>query len=352
MCPLVLELLKEPFYQVLVCNSGQHRDMVKEITDFFGITINFDLNVMKPKQSLAELSARITKSAQEVISLTHPDILCVHGDTTTAKSFAEVGFYNHIPVAHIEAGLRTNDILSPFPEEFNRIVIDKISTLLFAPTEDNAKELIKEGLNEKRIYTTGNTVIDSLKYTLREDCLDDSLKKWIGDSKYIILTAHRRENLGEPMKQIFNAVSEITYKFPEIKFIYPMHPNPIIKELAQKYLRPRSNLKITKPLNVFQFHNLLKNAYCVLTDSGGIQEECCGLKIPTFVMREHSERQEGVNSKLIRMIGCSTPEIISEISRFIYREGKGYIPYNYTNPYGDGHASEKIAEIIKEFLYA
>ena len=351
MCPLILEFLKEPFYEVVVCNSGQHKDMVKEITDYFGIKINYDLDVMQEGQSLASLSAKILERANEIVTLTHPDILCVHGDTTTAKSFAEVGFYNHIPVAHIEAGLRTNDLLSPFPEEFNRVFIDKLSTLLFAPTDANAKALVKEGINDKRIYVTGNTVIDSLKYTIRDTNTNTELKDWIGDSKYIILTTHRRENLGDPMKEIFNAISELTYKFPEIKFIYPMHPNPVIKEIADKYLRPRDNLKVTKPLNVFQFHNLLKNAYGVITDSGGIQEECCGLKIPTFVIREHSERQEGINTHLIHLIGCSMQEIVYTLSDFIYRERKGYLPRGFKNPYGDGNACIKIAEIIKDFLY-
>ena len=335
MCPLVLELKKRECFEVKVCLTGQHREMLDSVMDTFGVRADHDLSVMREGQSLADITSRILGGMTEVLERECPDILLVHGDTSSAFAAALAAFYLGIPVGHVEAGLRTYDILSPFPEEFNRRAVSLLSSVDFAPTEASRGNLISEGKNPERVFLTGNTVIDALRYTsIDERC----------DGKTVLLTAHRRENLGEAMDNIFSAVRRIAVKYPDLKIVYPMHPNPSVRENAKKMLGGVENIELCEPLGLKDFHSLLAHSFIVMTDSGGVQEEAAALGKPCLVLRNTTERTE---SDSLILVGTATGDIISAFDKLVTDKDHYDSIKNIPNPYGDGHASERIADILE-----
>ena len=335
MCPLVLELKRREGFEVKVCLTGQHREMLDSVMDTFGVRADCDLSVMREGQSLAEMTSRILGGMTEILRRERPDILLVHGDTSSAFSAALAAFYLGIPVGHVEAGLRTYDMTSPFPEEFNRRAVSLLSTVDFAPTEAARDRLIAEGKSPERVFVTGNTVIDALKYTAIDEACD---------GKTVLLTAHRRENLGEAMDNIFSAVRRIAEKYPDLKIVYPMHPNPAVRKAAEKILGGAENVELREPLGLREFHSLLARAVAVMTDSGGVQEEAAALGKPCLVLRDTTERRE---SESLILVGTREDEIVSAFERLI--DDKEYYDSikNAPNPYGDGKASERIADILE-----
>ena len=337
MCPLVLELKKRKSFESVVCITGQHRELLDSVTDIFGVKPDYDLDVMKKEQSLSEITARIIEGITPILEKENPDIVLVHGDTTTAFSSALAAFYKKIPVGHIEAGLRTYRIDSPYPEEFNRRAVSLISDYDFAPTEAARDNLIKEGKNPACVFVTGNTVIDALKYTVKEVQKND-------ESKLILLTAHRRENIGEPMRNIFSAVRRIAEKHDDIRIVYPVHPNPAVREIAEEILSGCKRVCLTEPLDTVEFHNLLAQSYLILTDSGGVQEEAAALGKPVLVLRDTTERME---SDSLRLVGTNEDDIVREFERLLDDKEAYESMKNAPNPYGDGNASKRIADILE-----
>lgn len=337
MCPLVKELQKRAEFETVVCLTGQHREMLDSVTEIFGIKADYDLSVMKEGQTLSDISARIIEGITPILEKEKPDILLVHGDTTTAFASALAAFYLKIPVGHIEAGLRTYRIDSPYPEEFNRRAVSLISDYDFAPTEAARENLIKEGKNPARVFVTGNTVIDALKYTVKEVQKSE-------DSRLILLTAHRRENIGEPMRNIFSAVKRVAEKYDDIKIVYPVHPNPAVREIAEEILCGCDKISLTEPLGTIEFHNLLAQSYCVLTDSGGVQEEAAALGKPTLVLRDTTERRE---SDSLRLVGTNEDDIVREFECLLNDKASYNRMKNAPNPYGDGNAAKRIADILE-----
>ena len=336
MCPLVLELKKRARFEVKVCLTGQHREMLDSVMDTFGVSADYDLSVMKEGQSLADITSKIIDGMTEVLKNDRPDILLVHGDTSSAFAAALSAFYLGIPVGHVEAGLRTYDIESPFPEEFNRRAVSLLSSIDFAPTESTRKNLISEGKSPECVFLTGNTVIDALKYTaINEKC----------DGKTVLFTAHRRENIGEPMNNILSAVKRIAEKYPELKIVYPMHPSPLIRESAETILGGVKNIEVCKPLGLKEFHSLLARAVIVMTDSGGVQEEATALGKPCLVLRDTTERTE---SDSLILVGTREEDIIRSFDKLINDKEYCDSIKNAPNPYGDGRASHRIADIIEQ----
>lgn len=335
MCPLVLELKKRKDLDVKVCLTGQHREMLNGVTELFGINADYDLEVMKKGQTLADMTARIIDGIEWVLEEEKPDLVLVHGDTASAFAAALAAFYMKIPVGHVEAGLRTYDISSPYPEEFNRRAISLISTYDFAPTEAARENLIKEGKNPDRIFVTGNTVVDALKFTAKEVQTDEKL---------VLLTSHRRENIGEPMRNVFSAVREIARKYPDLKIVYPVHPNPAVRRIAEEMLGEEENIELCEPLGLMEFHNLLARCYCVLTDSGGVQEEAAALGKPVLILRDTTERTE---SDSLMLVGTNEDDVAREFERLLEDEELYTKMKNAPNPYGDGNASARIADIIE-----
>lgn len=335
MCPLVIELKNRKNLDVKVCLTGQHREMLDGVTELFGINADYDLEVMKKGQTLADMTARIIDSIEWVLEEEKPDLVLVHGDTASAFAAALAAFYMKIPVGHVEAGLRTYDISSPYPEEFNRRAVSLISTYDFAPTEAARANLIKEGKNPDRIFVTGNTAIDALKFTAKEAQTDEKL---------VLLTSHRRENIGEPMRNVFSAVREIARKYPDLRIVYPVHPNPAVRRIAEEMLGEEENIELCEPLGLMEFHNLLARCYCVLTDSGGVQEEAAALGKPTLVLRDKTERTE-VGSLIL--VGTNEGGIITAFDRLVTDKNYYETIKNIPNPFGDGHASERIADILE-----
>jgi UDP-N-acetylglucosamine 2-epimerase (non-hydrolysing) len=335
MCPLVLELKKRESLEVKVCLTGQHREMLDSVTDVFGVKADYDLSVMGKAQTLSEITTKIIDGITPIFENEKPDIVLVHGDTTTAFAAALAAFYLKIPVGHVEAGLRTHRIDSPYPEEFNRRAVSLISTLDFAPTEAARENLVGEGKDPNRVFVTGNTVIDALNFTT---------KKAQTDEKLLLLTAHRRENIGEPMRNIFSAVSEIARKYPDFKIVYPVHPNPAVRNIAEEMLGGAENIELCEPLDLHEFHLLLARSIAVMTDSGGVQEEAAALGKPTLVLRDKTERTEG--GSLI-LVGTNKDDIVSAFDRLVTDKDYYESIKNAPNPFGDGKASEKIADIIE-----
>ena len=336
MCPLAIELKKRECFDVKVCLTGQHREMLDSVMDTFGVSADYDLAVMREGQSLADITSKIIGGMTEVLKNDRPDILLVHGDTSSAFSAALAAFYLGIPVGHVEAGLRTYDMSSPFPEEFNRRAVSLISTVDFAPTEAARDRLIAEGKSPERVFVTGNTVVDALKYTaVGEEC----------DGKTVLLTAHRRENIGAAMDNIFSAVRRIAEKYPDLKIVYPMHPNPAIRESAERALGKAENIDLCEPLELKEFHSLLARSFLVMTDSGGIQEEAAALGKPCLVLRDTTERRE---SESLILVGTREDDIVAEFERLITDKEYYDSIKNAPNPYGDGKASERIADIIEQ----
>ena len=332
--------------QSIVCVTGQHRQMLDQVLDAFGVVPDYDLSIMKAKQSLFDITINILDGIREVLEEVQPDVVLVHGDTSTTFVTALACFYLQIPVGHVEAGLRTYDIFSPYPEEFNRQAVGIVSQYNFAPTEISKQNLLKEGKKAESIYVTGNTAIDALKTTVRDDYIHSELE-WASDSRLIMITAHRRENLGEPMKNMFRAIRRVMDEHPDVKAIYPIHMNPVVREAANEILGGDDRIHIIEPLDVLDFHNFLSRSYLILTDSGGIQEEAPSLGKPVLVMRDTTERPEGIEAGTLKLVGTDEEVIYQNFKKLLEDEVEYAKMSNASNPYGDGHACERIADILE-----
>lgn len=347
MCPVVKALRKSGKIETIVCVTGQHRKMLDMVLEAFNIVPDYDLSVMKNKQTLFDITCKIMQDIKSVLEKEKPDVVLVHGDTTTTFAAASACFYMQIPVGHVEAGLRTYDIYSPFPEEFNRQATGIIAEYHFAPTEKSKENLIKEGKNPESIFVTGNTGIDALKTTVRDD-YSHKLLDWAKGSRLIMLTAHRRENLGENLYNMFRAIMRIVNEFEDVKVIYPVHLNPAVREAADEILGGHERVRLTEPMEVIDFHNFLARSYMILTDSGGIQEEAPSLGKPVLVMRDTTERPEGIEAGTLKLVGTDEENIYREFRRLL-EDKKEYKKMSMAkNPYGDGKASERIVEILLE----
>lgn len=346
MCPLVNELKKRKNMETIVCVTGQHRQMLDQVLETFSIVPNYDLSIMKERQTLFDVTTNILEKIREVLEEVKPDIVLVHGDTSTTFVTALACFYLQIPIGHVEAGLRTYDIYSPYPEEFNRQAVGIISKYNFAPTNMAKDNLLREGKNADTIYVTGNTAIDALRTTVREDYSHPELD-WAKDSRLIMITAHRRENLGEPMHHMFRAIRRIMDEHPDVKAIYPIHMNPIVRKTAEEELSGCSRIKIIEPLDVLDFHNFLSRSFLILTDSGGIQEEAPSLGKPVLVMRDTTERPEGISAGTLKLVGTDEEVIYSNFKELLEDESAYKRMSQASNPYGDGHACERIADVLE-----
>ena len=345
MCPLVNELKKRKNIETIVCVTGQHRQMLDQVLEAFTVVPDYDLSIMKDKQTLFDVTVNILERIKTVLEEVKPDAVLVHGETSTTFVTALACFYLQIPVGHVEAGLRTYNIYSPYPEEFNRQAVSIISQYNFAPTELSKQNLLKEGKNPKSIYVTGNTAIDALKTTVRADYTHPELD-WANDSRLIMITAHRRENLGEPMRHMFKAIRRVMDEHPDVKAIYPIHMNPVVREIANEYLGDDDRIHIIEPLDVLDFHNFLSRSYLILTDSGGIQEEAPSLGKPVLVMRDTTERPEGIAAGTLKLVGTEEETIYKEFSRLLSDKDEYEAMSKASNPYGDGHACERIADVL------
>lgn len=345
MCPLVKELKNRPEVETLVCVTGQHRQMLDQVLDAFDVKPDYDLSIMKDRQTLFDVTVNILQSIREVLQKEQPDVVLVHGDTTTTFATALACFYLQIPVGHVEAGLRTYNIFSPYPEEFNRQAVGIVSQYNFAPTELSKQNLLKEGKKADTIYVTGNTAIDALKTTVREDYTHPELE-WAKGSRLVMLTAHRRENLGEPMHHMFRAIKRIVDETPDVKVIYPIHMNPIVRQAAAEVFGDDDRFHIIEPLDVLDFHNFLSRSYLILTDSGGIQEEAPSLGKPVLVMRDTTERPEGIKAGTLKLVGTNEETIYNEFKRLLNDEEAYKAMSMASNPYGDGFACKRIADIL------
>lgn len=349
MAPLVKELEKREKIESIVCVTAQHRQMLDQVLDTFNITPDYDLNIMKQGQTLVDITTRALQSLSEVISQVKPNIVLVHGDTTTTLSGSLAAFYNQVSVGHVEAGLRTYDKYSPFPEEVNRQVTGIIADMHFAPTEVSKNNLLKEGKKEETIYVTGNTAIDALRTTVKDDYYHPIFDK-IGNDKIILLTAHRRENLGEPMKNMFRAIKRIVEEFDGVQVIYPVHLNPLVRQAADEVLGDNNKVHLIDPLEVLDFHNFLNKSYIIMTDSGGIQEEAPSLGKPVLVLRDTTERPEGVSAGTLRLAGTDEDDIYDLTKLLLTNKDEYNKMSKSSNPYGDGMSSKYIVdEIIKKF---
>lgn len=351
MCPLVKELKTRSNVQTIVCVTGQHRQMLDQVLETFEVVPQYDLSIMKDRQTLFDVTVNILQRIRQVLEAEKPDVVLVHGDTSTTFVTALACFYLQIPVGHVEAGLRTYNIYSPYPEEFNRQAVSIISAYNFAPTELSRQNLLKEGKKAESIYVTGNTAIDALKTTVREDYTHPELE-WAKGSRLIMLTAHRRENLGEPMHNMFRAIKRVVDEEENIKVIYPIHMNPVVRQAAADIFGDDERFHIIEPLDVLDFHNFLARSCLILTDSGGIQEEAPSLGKPVLVMRDTTERPEGIAAGTLKLVGTSEETIYREFKRLL-TDSEAYASMsNASNPYGDGFASKRIADVIcGEHLY-
>jgi UDP-N-acetylglucosamine 2-epimerase (non-hydrolysing) len=346
MCPLVKELKTRKNLETIVCVTGQHREMLEQVLHAFDVTPDYDLSIMKSGQTLFDVTNRVLDGMKEVLEKVKPDVVLVHGDTSTTFAAALACFYMQIPVGHVEAGLRTYNIYSPYPEEFNRQAVSIIAKYNFAPTETAKSNLVREGKDESTIYVTGNTAIDALKTTVRPDFTHPELD-WAGDSRLIILTAHRRENWGEPLHHIFTAIRRIVDEFPDIKVIYPIHMNPLVRKAANEVIGGHDRVRIIEPLDVLTFHNFIARSYIILTDSGGIQEEAPSLGKPVLVLRDTTERPEGIAAGTLKLVGTGEETIYREFKRLLTDQAEYAAMSNASNPYGDGFASKRIADILE-----
>ncbi|MCI7241058.1 MAG: UDP-N-acetylglucosamine 2-epimerase (non-hydrolyzing) [Bacilli bacterium] len=347
MAPLVKELESRKEIKSIVCVTAQHREMLDQVLNIFKIKPDYDLNIMKQGQSLSEITSRVLLGLEEVIKKEEPNIILVHGDTTTTFAGALAAFYNKVDIGHVEAGLRTYDKYSPFPEEANRIMVDRITDMYFAPTEVSKNNLLKENIEESKIYVTGNTAIDAMKYTI-SDNYENSIFDWVGDSKLILLTAHRRENLGEPMYNIFKAVKRLVNDNKDIKVIYPIHLNPLVRKIANEVFEDNDRIKLIEPLEVVDFHNFINKSYFILTDSGGIQEEAPSLGKPVLVLRDTTERPEGITAGTLKLVGTNEDDIYNEATILLNNKSEYDKMSKASNPYGDGNTSKYIADAIIE----
>ncbi len=351
MCPLVNTLKERKELTTVVCVTGQHRQMLDMVLEAFRVTPDYDLSIMKERQTLFDVTTNILERIRSVLEKERPDVVLVHGDTSTTFVTALACFYLQIPVGHVEAGLRTYNIASPYPEEFNRQAVSIIARYNFAPTELSKSNLLSEGKDPATIYVTGNTAIDALKTTVREAYTHPELD-WAGEdsSRLIMITAHRRENLGEPMHHMFRAIRRIIDEHPDVKAIYPIHMNPVVREAAAKYLGDCDRIHIIEPLDVLDFHNFLARSYLILTDSGGIQEEAPSLGKPVLVMRDTTERPEGIKAGTLRLVGTEEETIYNSFKELLEDEAVYNAMSRASNPYGDGLACRRIADILSETL--
>jgi UDP-N-acetylglucosamine 2-epimerase (non-hydrolysing) len=350
MCPLVNELKSRPDIQTLVCVTGQHRSMLDQVLEAFGVVPDYDLSIMKENQTLFDITNAILLKIRAVLIKETPDIMLVHGDTTTSFVSALAGFYLQIPVGHVEAGLRTHNIYSPYPEEFNRQAVGIITRLHFAPTEKARENLVSEGKKPETIYVTGNTAIDALRTTVRKDYSHPELD-WVGNDRLLLITAHRRENLGEPMHRMFRAIRRIVEEFSDVKAIYPVHLNPAVRKAAEEELSDCDRIHLIEPQDVLDFHNFMARSYLILTDSGGIQEEAPSLGKPVLVMRDTTERPEGIAAGTLKLVGTSE-ELIYESCKTLLCDTAEYEKMSRAaNPYGDGYACKRIADVLETGVY-
>jgi UDP-N-acetylglucosamine 2-epimerase (non-hydrolysing) len=349
MSPVIKEIEKSKNLKSIVCVTAQHREMLDQVLNAFKIKPHYDLNLMQQGQTLAEITTRALLGLEEVFEKVQPDLVLVHGDTTTTLSGALAAFYHQIPIGHVEAGLRTWNKYSPWPEEINRQMVDDIADFLFAPTETSKENLLKEGKDENKIYVTGNTAIDALQTTISKN-YTHPLFDWVGDNRLVLLTAHRRENLGQPMYNIFKAVKRIVQELEDIKVIYPIHLNPQVRKIANEVLKDNDRIKLIEPLEVIDFHNFINKSYAVLTDSGGIQEEAPSLGKPVLVLRDTTERPEGIEAGTLKLVGTDEETIYKETKKLLTNKKIYDSMSKATNPYGNGTASKQIAEIISKEL--
>ena len=350
MAPLVKELERRKEIKSIVCVTAQHREMLDQVLETFQIKPDYDLNIMKKGQTLAGVTTRALNGLEEVIKEVKPDIVLVHGDTTTTFAGALAAFYNQVDIGHVEAGLRTDNKYSPFPEEMNRQMVDRLTDMYFAPTENSKANLLKENIPKEKIYITGNTAIDAMSTTVDKNYTHPELD-WIKEGeRMILLTAHRRENLGNPMRNIFKAIKRITNEFSDVKVIYPIHMNPLVRSVAEEIFHDTDKVKLIEPLEVFDFHNFQNKSYIILTDSGGIQEEAPSLGKPVLVLRDTTERPEGIASGTLKLVGTDEEVIYNETKKLLTDKVEYEKMSKASNPYGDGHASKYIVDaIIKKY---
>lgn len=347
MCPLVNELKKRKNINTVVCVTGQHRQMLDQVLEAFDVKPDYDLSVMKEKQTLFDITTNILNSIKDVLEQVKPDVVLVHGDTSTTFVTALACFYLQIPIGHVEAGLRTFNIYSPYPEEFNRQAVSIVAKYNFAPTLLAKENLVKEGKDEKYIYVTGNTAIDALKTTVKTEYFHKELE-WAKDSRLILITAHRRENLGQPMHNMFRAIRRVLDEHPDVKAIYPIHMNPVVRQAASEELGNCDRIHIIEPLEVLDFHNFLANSYMILTDSGGIQEEAPSLGKPVLVMRDTTERPEGIEAGTLKLVGTDEEVIYNNFTKLLDNKEEYNKMAHASNPYGDGFACKRIADILEK----
>ena len=346
MCPLVNELKARKNLNITVCVTGQHRQMLDQVLDAFHVVPDYDLSIMKQSQTLFDITTNILNGIKAVLEEVRPDVVLVHGDTSTTFVTALACFYLQIPVGHVEAGLRTYNIHSPYPEEFNRQAVSIISRFNFAPTELSRQNLLNEGKKAETIYVTGNTAIDALKTTVRQAYTHPELE-WVADSRLILITAHRRENLGEPMKNMFRAIRRVLEEHPDVKAIYPIHMNPLVRQTADEILGGEKRIHIIEPLDVLDFHNFIARSYMILTDSGGIQEEAPSLGKPVLVMRDTTERPEGITAGTLKLVGTDEAVIYENFKLLLENPASYAAMSTASNPYGDGFACKRIADILE-----
>lgn len=349
MCPLVNELKTRKDIQTIVCVTGQHKEMLTQVLEAFDVVPDFDLSIMKKQQTLFDVTTAILDKIKPILEREEPDIVLVHGDTSTTFATALACYYLQIKVGHVEAGLRTHNIYSPFPEEFNRQAVSIISEYNFAPTELSRRNLLEEGRDPKSIFVTGNTVIDALKTTIDKNYTHPELQ-WAEGSRLILITAHRRENLGEPMKNMFRAIRRVMDEHDDVKAIYPIHMNPAIRSIADEILGGDDRIHIIPPLDVLDFHNFTSHSYLILTDSGGIQEEAPSMGKPVLVMRDTTERPEGINAGTLKLVGTDEETIYNEFNRLLSDSEEYKAMSQASNPYGDGTACKQIADILEQAL--
>ena len=349
MAPLVKELESREEIESKVCVTAQHREMLDQVLETFDIVPDYDLNIMQKGQTLTDITVRALKGLEDVIKEVKPNIVLVHGDTTTTFAGALAAFYNQTDIGHVEAGLRTYDKYSPYPEEMNRQMVSSLSDMNFAPTKLSADNLIKEGKKKENIFITGNTVIDAMSTTISDD-YQNEVFDWVGNDRMILLTAHRRENIGDSMRSIFKAVKKIVTEFPDVKVVYPIHKNPVVREIANEIFGDCDKVKLIEPLEVFDFHNFMNKSYIILTDSGGVQEEAPALGKPVLVLRNTTERPEGIEAGTLKLTGTDEETIYEETKKLLTSKEEYEVMSKASNPYGDGHASERITdEIIKRY---
>lgn len=348
MAPLVKELERRKEIESIICVTAQHRQMLDQVLETFQIKPDYDLNIMKQGQTLSEITSKALIGLENIIKEAKPDIVLVHGDTTTTFAGALAAFYSQVAIGHVEAGLRTNDKYSPFPEEMNRQMVDCMTDMYFAPTSLSKRNLILENVDENKIYITGNTAIDAMATTIKKDYANPELD-WVKENeKLILVTAHRRENLGEPMKHIFRAIRRIADEFEDVKVIYPIHMNPKVREVAHEVFDGCDRIRLIEPLEVFDFHNFINKCYMIMSDSGGVQEEAPSLGKPVLVLRDTTERPEGIEAGTLKLVGTDEENIYKEAKLLLTDKEEYDRMSKASNPYGDGHASEKIVDAIIE----